>query len=87
MSMPGWLVITALLALLGIAAWGSWQLWQQLDGVAIEMHGQIALALGGSLALLMTVLFMVLIYVSRTRGFDGPEEEQAQDALPDETRR
>ena len=81
--MPGWIVIAALLSLLGIAAWGSWQLWQQLDGVVIGMHGQIALALGGSLALLMTVLFMVLIYVSRARGFDGPEEEErAMDARP-----
>ncbi|HWL67614.1 MAG TPA: hypothetical protein VNS22_04435 [Geminicoccus sp.] len=86
--MPGWIVIAALLALLGIAAWGSWQLWQQLDGVVIGMHGQIALALGGSLALLMTVLFMVLIYVSRAKGFDGPEEEErAADALPEGTRR
>ncbi|WP_159716889.1 hypothetical protein [Geminicoccus flavidas] len=81
-------MIAALLSLLGVAAWGSWRLWQQLDGVVIEMHGQIALALGGSLALLMTVLFMVLIYVSRAKGFDGPEEEErTADALPDEARR
>jgi hypothetical protein len=81
--MPGWIVMAALLALLGFAAWGSWELWHQLDGVAIEMHGQIALALGGGLALLMTVLFMVLIYVSRSKGFDGPDEEPAPGAADD----
>jgi hypothetical protein len=74
--MPAWSVILFLLAVLGFVAWGAWGLWHQLEGVAIGMHGQIALALGAGLALLLTILFMVLIYISRTRGFD----ERAHDA-------
>ena len=68
--MPGWLVTTLLLALLAVAAWGSWVLWFQLEDVAIGMHGQIALALGGAFSLIITIFFMVLIYVSRKHGFD-----------------
>lgn len=76
--MRGWMMVVPLLGLLGLVLWGSWQLWHQLEGVVIGPHGQIALALGGGLALLMTLLFMVLIYVSHTRGYDdraGSEED------------
>jgi succinate dehydrogenase hydrophobic anchor subunit len=83
-EMPAWSVILLLLAMLGFVAWGAWGLWHQLEGVAIEMHGQIALALGAGMALLLTVMFMVLIYISRSRGFD----ERAHDAdRPDDDSR
>ena len=68
--MPGWLVVLLLLVLLGIAGWGSWLMWHQMQDVVIGMHGQIALGLGGALSLIITVFFMVLIYISRSRGFD-----------------
>jgi type VI protein secretion system component VasK len=68
--MPGWLVSLLLVATLVLTGWAAWQLWHELEGVTIGMHGQIALALGGGFSLLVTVLFMVLIYVSRSRGFD-----------------
>ena len=68
--MPAWLVIILLLALLAVAGWGSWIMWHQMQDVVIGMHGQIALAIGGVLSLAITVLFMVLIYVSRSKGFD-----------------
>lgn len=68
--MPGWLVGFMLIATLAAASWASWLLWHQLSDVDIGMHGQIALALGGGFSLLITVFFMVLIYVSRSKGFD-----------------
>ncbi|WP_027136315.1 hypothetical protein [Geminicoccus roseus] len=81
--MPAWSVIVLLLALLGFVAWGSWGLWHQLEGTVIDWHGQMALIAGGSLALLLTILFMVLIYVSRARGFDdGAHERERDDDLP-----
>ena len=68
--MPPWLIVLGLLAAVAAVAWGAWGLWQSLDGTVIDPLGQIALALGGGLSLLMTIGFMVLIYISRTRGFD-----------------
>ena len=68
--MPGWFVVSLLLASLAAAGWAAWHLWHQLEGVTIDTHGQIALALGGGFSLIVTVLFMVLIYVSRSKGFD-----------------
>ena len=84
--MPPWLIVTGLLAVVAAIAWGAFGLWQTLDGTDIDPLGQIALVAGGSLALLMTAGFMVLIYVSRTRGFDEAAGHGEGRPLDDEVR-
>ena len=84
--MPPWLIVTGLLAVVAAVAWGAWGLWQTLEGTDIDPLGQIALVAGGGLALLMTVGFMVLIYISRTRGFDEAAGHGDAEPLDDEVR-
>ena len=75
------LVILAACVALGVAG------WNKMDGVAISRNGQIALAIGISLTLLLGGILMGLLFHSARSGIDDdavyqPNKKRGDDNPP-----
>lgn len=63
-------MVLVLAGLLGATGWVAWWVWQELGGVAIGLHGWIALSLGVGATILLGVVLVTLMHQSAKRGFD-----------------
>ncbi len=66
----GAVVMLVLIGFLVAAAGAAWYLWAGMQDTPIGTHGVIALALGGSVAVLLGAGLTVLIVISNRRGYD-----------------
>ncbi len=66
-----WLVIAALLGLLGLTFWAAYRQWVLVQ-VDVPAWAWIALAFGVFLAILVGGGLMALIFYSSRKGFDEP---------------
>jgi TRAP-type C4-dicarboxylate transport system permease small subunit len=65
-----WIIVVALLALLGLAAWAGYRMWTMLAGAEISGHGWLAMALGIVFAFLVGGGLMALLFYSSRHGYD-----------------
>lgn len=73
MSTPGWrswLVTAVLVGLLALAGYFAVGAWTSMDGVAMSVHGWIALALGVVVSFAVGAGLMALVFYSARHGFD-----------------
>ncbi len=66
----GAIVLVLLIVLLAAAAGGAWYLWAGMGDTPIGTQGLIALALGGTVTLLLGAGLTTLIIISSRRGYD-----------------
>jgi hypothetical protein len=69
--MDRWLVIGALLGLLGLALWVAYRQWILVD-VDVPAWAWLAMALGAGLSILVGGGLMALIFYSSRKGYDEP---------------
>ena len=70
---PG-LIISVLLALLGVAIWWAMHAWTSLGEVEMSVHGYVAMILGIIFSLLVGCGLMALMFYSSRRGYDEPPD-------------
>lgn len=63
-------IIGVLLAILAAAGAVGWSIWRELADVEMSLHGWIALGLGASVATLLGIGLMYLVYYSSRHGYD-----------------
>jgi len=66
-----WLVIAALMGLLGLALWAAYRQWMLVD-VDVPAWAWISLAFGAFLSILVGGGLMTLIFYSSRKGYDEP---------------
>ena len=66
------LIISVLLALLGVAIWWAVYAWTSLGEVEMSVHGYVAMILGIIFSLLVGCGLMALVFYSSRRGYDEP---------------
>lgn len=62
-------------------------LWLELEGVSLGLHGWLALGLGVALSLIVGVGLMVLVFVSARRGYDDLGDASSDPGRRDATAR
>lgn len=73
--------LVAVMCLLLLLSCGvAWYVWSALDGVAMSIHGYIALGLGVILSLLVGGGLMALVFFSARRGYDDIDGSSKQGA-------
>ena len=70
MILRAWLPILFLLAMLAASSAVAFWVWRELEGVAIGMHGWIAMALGAGGTFLLGAGLMALVFFSSRHGYD-----------------
>ena len=68
------LIISVLLALLGLAIWWAVHAWTSLGEVEMSVHGYLAMILGIIFSLLVGCGLMALMFYSSRRGYDEPPD-------------
>ena len=68
------LIISVLLALLGVAIWWAVHAWTSLGEVEMSVHGYVAMILGIIFSLLVGCGLMALVFYSNRRGYDEPPD-------------
>ena len=68
------LIISVLLALLGVAIWWGVHAWTSLGEVEMSVHGYVAMILGIIFSLLVGCGLMALGFYSSRRGYDEPPD-------------
>ena len=68
------LIISVLLALLGVAIWWAVHAWTSLGEVEMSVHGYVAMILGIIFSLLVGCGLMALVFYSSRRGYDEPPD-------------
>ena len=68
------LIISVLLALLGVAIWWAVHAWTSLGEVEMSVHGYVAMILGIIFSLLVGCGLMALMFYSSRRGYDEPPD-------------
>lgn len=63
-------IVGVLVAILVAAAAVGWWIWRELADVEMSLHGWIALGLGASVATLLGIGLMYLVYYSSRHGYD-----------------
>jgi hypothetical protein len=69
-----WLVIGALLGLLGLALWAAYREWILVQ-VDVPAWAWIAMAFGAGLSILVGGGLMALIFYSSRKGYDEPPQK------------
>ncbi len=87
--MKATLLIVVLAAGLAAAGAVALNLWLDLEGVSLGLHGWLALGLGVALSLAVGIGLMALVFLSSRRGYDdlgGPSSDpgrpKSEDAPP-----
>ncbi len=70
LSLGGWIVIIAMLALLAGAVWYAVQVWTAMRGVAMSGWGWLFLILGIVVTFLVGAGLMALVFYSARHDFD-----------------
>lgn len=70
LSLGGWIVIIAMLALLAGAIWYAVQVWTAMRGVAMSGWGWLFLSLGIAVTTLVGVGLMALVFYSARHDMD-----------------
>ena len=73
--MPTTLVILVLLIFLSLAAGLAFDAWVALNGVEMNQHGYIAMALGIIFSLALGFGLMGLMFYSSRHGYDDPPDQ------------
>ena len=66
----GWVVVFALLGLLGAAGWFAFWVWNSLAGVEISTNGIIAMVMGVVFSIAVGGGLMALVFYSNRKGYD-----------------
>lgn len=82
--MGKFVLIAALLALLGGSIWFAAQGWTSLESTPMPTGGYIAMALGIVFSLVVGVGLMMLVFYSNRRGYDEPARRADLDEPPTE---
>jgi hypothetical protein len=69
--MDRWLVIGALMALLGLALWAAYRQWILVD-VEVPAWAWVSMAFGGLISILVGGGLMALVFYSSRKGYDEP---------------
>ena len=72
--MDRWLVIAALLGLLGLALWVAYRQWILVD-VDVPVWAWMSMAFGALLSILVGGGLMALIFYSSRKGYDEPPHQ------------
>jgi len=71
--------LVAVMCLLLLLSCGvAWYVWSALDGVAMSIHGYIALGAGVIVSLLVGGGLMALVFFSARRGYDNIDEHSTR---------
>jgi hypothetical protein len=70
-AMDRWLVIGALLGLLGIALWAAYRQWILVE-VDVPTWAWVSMGVGAGLSILVGGGLMALIFYSSRKGYDEP---------------
>jgi hypothetical protein len=71
--MDKWLIMAALLGLLGLALWVAYRQWMLVD-IDLPPWAWLAMGLGAGLTLLVGGALMALIFYSSRKGYDEPPQ-------------
>ena len=71
LSIDRWLVIAALMGLLGLALWAAYRQWMLVD-VDVPAWAWLSMGLGVFLTVLVGGGLMALIFYSSRKGYDEP---------------
>ena len=68
-----WLLLAALMAMLGFSVWGFLVAWKAAGNSPMTVHGYVAMGLGVVLSLALGGGLMALAFFSSRRGYDDDQ--------------
>lgn len=75
MKIGSWIIIAALLAILGATIWLAYEGWNMDENVRVSRHGYTAMALGIFFSLVIGIGLMTLVFYSNRAGYDEPPRQ------------